>query len=135
MKIKEKREKRFRRHRRIRSKIFGTAKVPRLFVFKSKKHIYTQLINDEKSKTIVSASDQELEKSKIKSPKIKKKEISEAQKSLSSKVTIAYEVGKLIAKKALNKKIEQVVFDRGGYLYHGKVKAVAEGAREEGLKF
>ncbi|MDI6602924.1 MAG: 50S ribosomal protein L18 [Patescibacteria group bacterium] len=112
-------QKRLGRHQRIRAKIKGTAKIPRLYVFRSAKHIYTQLIDDEEGKTLVSASDLEFKKSK----------------KLKSKIDKAKEVGKLIAKKAIEKKIERVVFDRGGYKYHGRVKAVAEGAREGGLKF
>ncbi len=110
-----KREKRYRRHRRVRAKISGTAKIPRLCIFRSTKHIYAQLIDDEKSKTLAQVSDLEIKKGK--------------------KTEIAYEVGKLIAQKAIKEKIEKVVFDRGGYKYHGRVKAVAEGAREAGLKF
>lgn len=112
----EKQQKRYRRHRRVRAKIKGTAEVPRLCVFKSAKHIYAQLINDEKGKTLISASDLE----------IKKKD---------KKTSLAVEVGKLIAQKALEKKIKKVVFDRGSYKYHGRVKALAEGARDGGLKF
>jgi large subunit ribosomal protein L18 len=119
MERKEKIEKRLRRKKRIRAKIFGTKDKPRLSVFRSAKHIYAQLIDDEKNKTLVSASDLELKKSRKKLKKIEK----------------AKEVGKLIAKKAQNLKIEKVVFDRGGYKYHGRVKALAEGAREGGLKF
>jgi len=102
----------------VRAKMSGTAKVPRLCVFRSHQHIYAQLVDDDKGKTIVSADSQEFKKSK------------------KNKADQAKEVGKLIAKKALEKKgIEKVVFDRGGYQYHGRVKAVAEGAREGGLKF
>lgn len=119
MKTKIKREKRRRRHRRIRAKIFGTATRPRLCVFRSLKHIYCQLIDDEKGKTLIAASDLELKKTKKKRTKKEK----------------AFGVGKLIAEKALKKKITQVVFDRGGYAYHGRVKALAEGAREGGLQF
>ena len=114
----EKQEKRYRRHKKVRVKIFGTTSRPRLCVFCSAKHIYGQLINDEKGQTLISASDLELRRKKGK-----------------TKVEKAREVGKLIAKKALAKKIEKVVFDRGGYKYHGRVKALAEGAREGGLKF
>ena len=114
----KKQEKRYRRHKRVRAKVFGTASVPRLCVFRSAKHIYAQLIDDEKSKTLVSVRDRELRKKKGQ-----------------TKMEQAKEVGKLIAKKALAKKIEKVVFDRGGYTYHGRVKALAEGAREGGLKF
>ena len=119
--MQKKQEKRNRRHKRVRAKMSGTAQRPRLCVFKSGKHIYAQLINDEKGKTLVAASSQEIKnpKSKVQPPKI----------------YIAKEVGKSLAQKALEKKIEKVVFDRGGYLYHGKIKALAEGAREGGLKF
>jgi large subunit ribosomal protein L18 len=106
----EKQEKRYRRHKKIRAKIFGTAKVPRLSVSKSNQYIYAQLIDDDEGKTIVSA------KGKL--------SIEQAKKT-----------GELIAKKAREKKIEKVVFDRGGYGYHGRVKALAEGAKEGGLKF
>ncbi len=116
--MKETQTKRYRRHKRVRAKIFGNAKVPRLGVFRSGLHIYAQVIDDEKGKTLLSASDRELKRKK-------------GQK----KIDRAKEVGKLIAKKALEKKIEKVVFDRGGYQYHGRVRALAEGAREGGLKF
>lgn len=132
-----KKEKKERRHRRVRAKIFGSALYPRLCVFRSTKHIYAQLINDEKGNTLVSASDFELKKSPRKvaslarGKKIKDKE----EKTKGGKVAIAFEVGTLIAQKALKKKIEKVAFDRGGFTYHGRVKALAEGAREGGLKF
>ena len=128
MTISAKKEKRTRRHRRVRAKISGTAKVPRLCVFRSAKHIYCQLIDDEKSQTILSASDQEIKK-------IKTKKVKEEKKETGAKTSLAYEVGKLIAKKAQEKKIKKIVFDRGGFTYHGRVKALAEGAREGGLKF
>jgi large subunit ribosomal protein L18 len=121
-----KKQKRYRRHKRVRAKISGTAKVPRLCVFRSAKHIYAQLIDDEKGKILVSASDLELKKTR-KTKKMKDEK--------TTKVAAAYEVGKLVAEKAKAKKIEKVVFDRGGYKYHGRVKALAEGAREGGLKF
>ena len=116
----KKQNKRLRRHKRVRAKISGSSKRPRLCIFRSVKHIYAQLIDDDKGKTLVSASDLEIKK---------------RTSSTKTKANIAKEVGKLIAKKSLEKKIEQVVFDRGGYLYHGRVKAIAEGAREGGLKF
>lgn len=103
------------RHKRIRAKVAGTPKKPRLSVFKSANHIYAQLIDDEKGKTLLSASDLTIKKGK-KSEK-------------------AREVGQLIAKAAAAKKIQAIVFDRGGYPYHGRIKALAEGAREGGLKF
>jgi large subunit ribosomal protein L18 len=118
MKIKEKKKKRERKKKKIRMKTFGTKERPRLCVFRSLKHIYAQIINDEEGKTLVSASDLELK-----------------DKKGLKKIEIAREVGKLIAKKALEKKIEKVSFDRAGYKYHGRIKALAEGAREEGLKF
>ncbi len=112
----ERQQKRNIRHKRVRAKIKGTAKRPRLCVFRTPKHIYAQLIDDENGKTILSISD----------AKKTKKE---------TKVSSASEVGKLIAKKAVEKKIAQVVFDRGGYKYHGRIKALADGARKAGLKF
>jgi len=136
----KKQEKRYRRHKRVRAKIFGTAKIPRFCVFHSAKHIYAQLIDDEKGKTLVAASDLKI-KSKVKSQKskvqVKSKKLKEKKEEIvgKGKLAIAYEVGKLIAKKAKDLKIEKVVFDRGGYKYHGRVKALAEGARAGGLKF
>lgn len=119
-KQKIKSAKRIRRKARVRAQVYGTAKRPRLSVFRSLKHISVQLIDDEKSKTLVSATSQEVKKKK--SQKVKK-------------VDLAFEVGKLLAKKALDKKIKVCVFDKSGYKYHGRVKAIAEGAREGGLKF
>lgn len=113
----EKQRKRITRHKRVRGKVFGDSQKLRLSVFRSNKHIYAQLINDEKGKTMLSANDKEI-KEKVK-----------------TRTDMAKEVGKLIAKKALSEKIEKVAFDKGGYLYHGQVKALADGAREGGLKF
>ncbi len=113
-----KKEKRINRHKKIRSKIHGTADRPRLFVFKSNQHIYAQLINDEKAKILASASDKDLKGSK------------NAKKS-----EMAKEVGMIIAKKAIENKVEKVVFDRGGFIFHGRIKAVADGAKEGGLQF
>ncbi|MBC7326670.1 50S ribosomal protein L18 [bacterium] len=109
-----------RRHIRVRKKVFGTAERPRLCVFRSLKHIYAQLINDEIGHTYCSASslDREI------------KEVAEGK----NKKEIAKEVGKLLAKRALELGIEKAVFDRAGYKYHGRVQALAEGAREGGLK-
>lgn len=117
-----KQEKLKRRHQRIRAKISGTEKVPRLCVFRSNKHIYAQLIDDEKARVILLASDFEIKKAKIRNENF-------------PKVAIAFKVGELVAHKALKKGIEKVVFDRRGYKYHGRVKALAEGARKGGLKF
>ena len=121
----EKQEKRKRRHKRVRAKIFGTSKVPRLCIFKSNKYIYIQLIDDQKGKTVLSSNDLKLKKTKTKTK----------TSSWSGKVGLAREVGKIIAEKAVKKGIKKIVFDRGGYKYHGRVKALAEGAREGGLKF
>ncbi len=117
--IKIKQEKRQRRHNRVRSKISGNKERPRFSVFRSNKHVFLQLIDDTQGKTLVSARDTE---------------IKDGEK-IQGKVNKAYETGKLLAKKALKLNIKKAVFDRGGYKYHGRVKAVAEGAREGGLKF
>ena len=106
-----------RRHKRVRAKIFGTKKRPRMSVHKSNTGLYVQLIDDESSKTLVSAHTKELKD---------KKGNGSAQ---------AQAVGKEIAKRAKEKKITSVVFDKGGYKYHGRIKAVADAAREGGLKF
>lgn len=129
--MSEKEKKRKRRHKRVRAKIKGTSKVPRLCVFRSSKHIYVQLIDDEKGKIILSAKDTEIKsKKQIKNKKGEKDKIIRT-----GKVAKAFELGKLIASKAIVKKVKKVVFDRRGHKYHGRVKALAEGAREEGLKF
>ncbi|MEK7575284.1 MAG: 50S ribosomal protein L18 [Patescibacteria group bacterium] len=119
-KNKIKNEKRARRHKRIRSRISGTSSIPRLSVFKSNIYIYAQLIDDEGQKTLASISSLELKKGK---------------KSAANKTTSAREAGKALAEKALGQKIKKVVFDRGGYVYAGRVKALADGAREGGLNF
>ncbi len=118
-KNKIKNEKRARRHRKIRSKISGTGAMPRLSVFKSNRYIYAELIDDDSQTTIVSASSLELKKGKT-----------SLNKTLSAK-----ETGKALAEKALGKKFKKVVFDRGGYVYTGRVRALADGAREGGLDF
>ena len=112
------RELRLRRHRRVRGKIRGTAERPRLAVFRSNRGVFAQLVDDEAGKTLAGASWKTLPKS-FKGDK-------QAQ---------AHEVGKAVAAAAKKAGIKAVVFDRGGYLYHGRVKALAEGAREGGLKF
>lgn len=135
MEIKDKIEKRFRRHKRLRGKVFGTAKRPRLCVFRSNKHIYAQIINDQKKGTLAAASDLELKsksKKKISSATPQKNKSAGGRKG---KIAQAYRVGELVARKAIKENIKEVVFDRGGYKYHGRVKALAEGAREGGLKF
>lgn len=112
---------RIKRHYRIRNKVNGTAQQPRLAVFRSNKHIYAQIIDDVAGNTLVAASTME-------------SEISSALEQTSN-VAAAAAVGKAIAKKAMDKGITEVVFDRGGYVYHGKVKALADAAREAGLQF
>ncbi len=122
--MKEKKIKRDRRHKRDRAKIEGTAERPRLSVFRSNDTIYLQLIDDKNGKTLASINKKEI------TPKKKT-----SQTKTKSKTEISFEAGKLIAEKAKKLKIESVVFDKGGYRYHGRVKAVAEGAREGGLQF
>lgn len=134
MKANKRRDNRFRRHKRIRAKIYGVSVRPRLCVFRSAKHIYAQLIDDEKRVILAAASDRDLKSGKADKKQIKGKERGE-EKKLAGKLRIAHEVGKLIAHKAEEKKISKVVFDRGGYKYHGRVKELADGAREAGLGF
>jgi len=114
-KTQYKKMKRNRRHGRVRSKISGTQEIPRLSVFRSNKYIYAQIIDDEGKKTIVSYSDLQMKDG--------------------TKVERAHKVGKELASLAKKKGVDSVVFDRGGYLYTGRVKSLAEGAREGGLKF
>ena len=112
------RGQRIKRHNRVRGKISGTAERPRLCVFRSENHIYAQIIDDVAGNTLVSASSVEKD-----------------FEGKGGNVEAAKKVGALIADRALKKGLEEVVFDRGGYIYHGRVKALAEGAREGGLKF
>ena len=109
---------RIRRHTRVRGKISGTAECPRLNVFRSNSNIYAQLIDDVKGVTLAAASSTEKDFDGVGGNK-----------------EAARKVGQVIAKRAADKKITEVVFDRGGYIYHGRVKELAEGAREGGLKF
>ena len=108
-------EKRLRRHLRVRNRVTGTAERPRLVVFRSLKHIYAQLVDDTANKTLATVSDLGVEQGK--------------------KGERAAEVGKLIAERAKTAGITRVVFDRAGYRYHGRIKAVADGARKGGLEF
>lgn len=105
-----------KRHKKIRSKLSGSAKIPRLSVFKSNKHLYGQLIDDLNRRTIIAYSDKQVNKK-------------------GSKVEIAFSAGEMLALAAKKKKIEKVVFDRGGFIYHGRVKSFAQGARKGGLLF
>ncbi len=122
MLLKEDKNKiRLKRHLRIRKTIIGSLERPRLNVFRSNKHIYAQLIDDIKGHTIVSASTLD----------------SEIKEQISSggNIEAAIKVGEIVAKRAIEKGIKKVVFDRGGYLYHGRIKALADSARENGLEF
>jgi len=123
IRFKTREEKRAKRHHRVRAKVVGTALRPRLSVFRSNKHLFVQLIDDTTGKTLVSASDKEI---KIGAKK---------EKVIQTKVLMGEQIGKLLAEKAAAEKISQAVFDRGGYRFTGRVKAVAEGARAGGLKF
>jgi len=117
----EPRVARVRRHRRVRAKVEGISSRPRLCVFRSLNHIYAQVIDDSQGHTLTSAStlDAEIKNAGVGTAKAARAEL----------------VGSLVAKRALSKGVNQVVFDRGGYKYHGRVKALAEAARQEGLKF
>jgi len=117
---RKKRLARARRHKRARKKVVGTPERPRLCVFRSHKHVYAQVIDDSAGRTLASASSL--------SPEIK-------GKADGGKIVGAREVGKLVGKKCADKEITKVVFDRGGYKYHGRVRALAEGAKETGVKF
>ena len=118
MDFKEKRQKRIHRHKRVRAKIIGTPSRPRLSVFRSNKQLYAQLIDDTKGRTLMV----------IKTTDLK-------EKTNSRPIEKASKIGQLLAKKAVEGGIKGLVFDRGGYKYHGQVKALAEGVREGGLKF
>lgn len=113
----------------------GNSERPRLYVFRSHKHIYAQLINDEKNKVLASADDRKLKTKQIKTTKATKEAKETGELKRKGKQVSAFKVGKLIAQKAKGLKIDKVVFDRGGYRYHGRVKSLAEGARKQGLKF
>lgn len=113
---KTKRENRVKRHKKVRAKVFGTAEIPRLNVYRSNKSLFIQLIDDQAELTLASINDKEIKSGKTKTDKAK-------------------EAGKLIAEKAKKANIKKVVFDRGGFQYHGRIKAMADGAREGGLEF
>ncbi|WP_456401716.1 50S ribosomal protein L18 [Persephonella sp.] len=123
MAVKSRRQKRIIRHKRIRKKVFGTPDRPRLAFFKSLNNLYVQIIDDEAGSTLVSAST------------IDKDFVEKYGVRGGKNIEMAKKLGEFIAEKALSKGIENVVFDRGGFIYHGKVKAFAEAAREKGLKF
>jgi large subunit ribosomal protein L18 len=121
MKKSETREARLRRHHRVREKLSGTAERPRLCVFRSLNHIYAQIVDDVAGRTLAAASTLDAEIAGAADGK--------------NKTGRADMVGELLAKRATGKGIKQVAFDRGGFLYHGRIKALAEGARKGGLKF
>ena len=112
------RAQRMKRHSRVRSKISGTPERPRLSVFRSENNIYAQIIDDVAGSTLVSAST-----------------VEKGFEGNGGNIEAAKKIGALVAERALKKGIEEVVFDRGGYIYHGRVQALADGAREAGLKF
>ena len=116
--MKNQKLKRIIRHKRVRSKILGTPERPRLSVYRSQKHVFLQLIDDKKGKTLFSVSDKSLK-----------------AKNKTTKSELSHEAGKVLAKKAIESGIKKIVFDRGGYIYKGRVKKIAEGAREGGLNF
>ncbi|MBW1641260.1 MAG: 50S ribosomal protein L18 [Deltaproteobacteria bacterium] len=120
-KINIKKQARLKRKKRIRKNILGTQKKPRLSVFRSSRQIYAQIIDDVEGRTLVSASS--LEKKVKEQPKFE------------NKIAAAHFIGKLIAERAIETGLKEVVFDRNGFLYHGRVQAVSKGARDAGLKF
>lgn len=120
--LKNKQKRRLKKKIRIQKVVRGTAERPRFTVYRSLKHIYAQIIDDTMGKTLVAAS-------------TRSKDIQDQLKEAGSRLEVCKLVGKTTAKKALEKNIKQVVFDRNGFLYHGRIKAIADGAREAGLKF
>jgi large subunit ribosomal protein L18 len=121
VRIAEKTEKLERRHQRVRQRVFGTPARPRLSVYRSNSHIYAQIIDDTKGHTLAAASTLDPEVRKAAAPK--------------SPIEAAKDVGRLIASRAKAAKVNAVVFDRGGRMYHGRIKALAEASRESGLQF
>ncbi|MGY6502753.1 MAG: 50S ribosomal protein L18 [Acidimicrobiales bacterium] len=116
---KQKREARIRRHRRVRKKVLGTAERPRLAVYRSNRHITAQVIDDRAGRTIASASTLE----------------ADLRSGATSNVEAATQIGTLVAERAKAAGVEQVVFDRGGFMYHGRIAALADAARDAGLEF
>ena len=122
MQVKTKEDIRYRIHRRIRKRVAGTPERPRLAVFRSQAHIYAQVIDDDSGRTLCAASSLD-------------KELKDDGAKRGANVAAAKKVGQLIASRAKEKGIQDVVFDRGGFQYHGRIKALADAARESGLKF
>jgi len=121
--MRNKKSQRILRHKRVRKKITGNPKIPRLTVFRSNKHIYAQLVDDVSKITIVESSEKNIPFA------------SKGSEKKSSKLDKAFEVGINLAKKATAKNIKRVIYDRGGFKYHGRIKSLAEGARKGGLIF
>ncbi len=119
--VEKKGEARLKRHRRVRKKVYGTAGRPRLSVYKSNRHIFAQIIDDDAGHTLASASSLAL--------------ASVQEKGQGGKKEVAKTVGRILAEAAVKAEVRRVVFDRGGYRYHGRVRALADGARESGLEF
>jgi len=136
-KIKNKLQRKNRRHRRVRAKAVGTARMPRLCVFRSNQHIFAQLINDQKGTTLAVYSDLDMtgRKKEIRQKTGDSRKTVGKENELSQKRAAAFKVGQAIAKKASELKVKKIVFDRSGYRYHGRVKNLAEGARAGGLEF
>ncbi len=128
---------RLRRHQRVRKKVSGSSARPRLSVFRSANQIYAQVIDDAQRRTLVAASSRDAEFAKVAASAPTADDMPEALKGIVSnrRVLQAWAVGQLIAQRARTQGIERVVFDRGGYIYHGRVAALAEGARKGGLDF
>ncbi len=122
----KKNESRLRRKKSIRKNVFGTGTRPRLSVFRSNLHIHAQLIDDESGKTLLSASSavKEIKEGSIATPE-----------NMKGKTGVSFNVGMILGKKIMENNIESIVFDRNGYLYHGRVKALADGVRKAGVKF
>ncbi|OIO52408.1 50S ribosomal protein L18 [Candidatus Uhrbacteria bacterium CG_4_10_14_0_8_um_filter_58_22] len=124
IKAAKKRQARISRHRRVRARVSGTSERPRLAVFRSLKHIYAQLIDDVSGRTLVSADEQGVDVKAVKDDEGRK-----------GKTAVAYAIGKLLAERATKAGIKSVVFDRGGFSFAGRVAALAQGARDNGLSF
>jgi len=139
--------KRWRRHKRVRNRVVGTTERPRVAVFRSNTHIYAQIIDDTQGRTLVSVSSLKIDAPAAVAPaeaasaegdapkKGKKKAKAAAEMPAGRKTVLAREVGRLLAEAAREKGVSKVAFDRGGYLYHGRVAALAEAARKHGLDF
>lgn len=139
-KLKNKNEyKRWRRHKRVRNRVIGTPERPRVCVFRSNHHIYAQIVDDTVGRTLVSVSSLKLEAATAAPAEGKKggksKKAEDAAPAAGRKTTLAREVGRMLAEAAKAKGVSKVAFDRGGYIYHGRIAALASSAREHGLEF